>query len=216
MEITWYGHACFEITTSTTTIVTDPYDKSLGLSLPQLQADIVTVSHNNPRHNAIHLIEGNTRQLNRPGEYEINQVFIIGDALYPPTTKTKQTADDRNIVFIYEFDGLTLCHMGDIRHVPTQSQVESFVNVDILLVPVGDGKSLSAAQASEIIGLIEPAIVVPMHYYLPNITIPLDPLDKFLKEMGLPATEPLPKLKLSQGNLPAETQTIVLAPQNER
>lgn len=213
MEITWYGHACFQIKTDTTTIVTDPFDASLGLPIPQLSANIVTVSHNNARHNAVQLIEGEPKLLNRPGEYEIQQAFIIGAAIYPPLSKTNRNGDARNIVFTYEADGITICHMGDIRHVPTQNQVENFSNVDILLLPVGNGNSLNASQASDVIGLLEPSIVIPMHYYLPQTNIKLDPLEKFLKAMGLPTQESVEKLKVSKNNLPENTQTVILSPQ---
>lgn len=214
MEIFWHGHACFEIASSETTIITDPFTESLGLPFPHpLRADIVTVSHNSPHHNAVHRIDGEFKVVNRPGEYEIKEAFIVGTALFPPAATAKKMADPRNIVFLFEMDGITVCHLGDIRHVPTQSQLETFENVDILLLPVGDGKSLSAAQASETISLIEPAIVIPMHYALPGITVPLEPLEKFVKEMGLPPTESEPKLKISKSNLPEETQIVILAPQ---
>ena len=212
MEITWYGHACFQIKTEITTITTDPFDDSLGLPVPKLSANIVTVSHDNPRHNAIQTIEGTPKIFNRPGEYEIQQVFIVGATIYHPSAKTTANAL-KNIVFTYEADGLTICHMGDIRHVPTQRQVEHFANVDILLLPVGNGNSLNASQASEVIGIIEPSIVIPMHYYLPNINIKLDPLEKFIKEMGLPAYDAIDKLKISKNSLPENTQTIILSPQ---
>lgn len=213
MDIIWHGHACFEITCDDTTIITDPFEDSLGLAMPELSADIITVSHNSPHHNAIDRVGGQPRVVNRPGEYEIREAFIIGSAIYPPANQAKTMADPRNLVFFIEIDGITVCHMGDIRHVPTQSQMESFSNVDILLLPVGNGKSLTAAQASEAISLIEPSIIIPMHYELPGITIPLEPLDKFLKEMGLPATEPASKLRISASNLPDETQTVILSPQ---
>lgn len=212
MEITWFGHACFQINTASTTIVTDPFDDSLGLPVPQLNANIVTVSHDNPRHNAIQTIDGSPKLFNHAGEYEMQQVFIVGAAIYPPTVKSNVNAL-KNVVFTFETENLTICHMGDIRHVPTQRQVEHFANVDILLVPVGDGNSLNASQASEVIGLIEPSIVIPMHYHLPNITIELNPLEKFIKEMGLPDSAPIDKLKISKSTLPENTQTIILSPQ---
>ena len=213
MDIIWHGHACFELISDNTTIVTDPFEQSLGLAIPELSADIITVSHNSVHHNATNLVHGDAKVVNRPGEYEIREAFIIGSAIYPPANQAKKMADPRNIVFFIEIDGITVCHMGDIRHVPTQSQMENFSDVDILLLPVGNGKSITAAQASETISLIEPSIVVPMHYALPGITIPLEPLDKFLKGMGLPTTEPLSKLRINANNLPDETQTVILAPQ---
>jgi L-ascorbate metabolism protein UlaG (beta-lactamase superfamily) len=82
----------------------------------------------------------------------------------------------------------------------------------VLLVPVGGGSSLNAAQAAEVISLIEPYIVIPMHYKTSAISLKLDKVDKFLKEMGTPRIEPVDVLKVTKGSLPQETQVVVLTP----
>mgnify|MGYP001124073083 FL=1 len=51
MEITWLGHACFRLKGKEGTVVTDPFGKDIGLTLPRMQADIVTVSHEHGGHN---------------------------------------------------------------------------------------------------------------------------------------------------------------------
>ena len=102
--------------------------------------------------------------------------------------------------------------MGDINTIPSQTQIEALGTVDVLLVPVGGGKGLNAAQAAEIISLIEPSIVVPMHYRTGNIKAKLDPLSRFLKEMGLGKINPEPNLKVVKSSLPEETQIRVLDP----
>jgi len=212
MEIIWYGHACCALTDDTTTIITDPYDNSLGVELPTLMADIVTVSHDNPRHNAVGAVGGQFKLVDSPGEYEIRQIFISATALYPPQAADRSTVNDRNLVFVYNLDDLTVCHLGDLGHVPNQSQIEGLDNVDILLTPVGGGRSLNAAQAAEVIGLIEPALVIPIHYALPGINVQLDSLDKFLREMGQSQLEAQNSLKITRRNLPEETQIVVLTP----
>jgi L-ascorbate metabolism protein UlaG (beta-lactamase superfamily) len=74
---------------------------------------------------------------------------------------------------------------------------------------------LNAVQAAEIVNIIEPNIVIPMHYMTEKSTIELDPLNKFLKEMGLSSVEPLDSLKVtSPRNLPEETQVVVLEASN--
>jgi len=81
----------------------------------------------------------------------------------------------------------------------------------VALVPVGDGSSLNASKAAEVISLIEPNIVIPMHYATSASTIQLDPLSKFLKEMGLTDLEVQPLLKISSSStLPEETRVVVL------
>ncbi len=212
MEIIWFGHACCVLKNGAATLVTDPYDDSLGLNLPELEADIVTVSHNNPRHNAVHTVQGPHKVVNRPGEYEIKGVFISGHIISPPETDRSPDADAQNVVFVCEIDDITVCHLGDIRCVPTQSQVEALNSIDVLLIPVGGGRSLNAVQASELISIIDPSIVVPIHYHLPGINISLDPLDKFLKEIGHSQLETRPRLRLRRSTLPSERQLVVLEP----
>jgi len=49
-----------------------------------------------------------------------------------------------------------------------------------------------------------------MHYAHPSSKIGLDPLAKFLKEMGLTAHETLPSIKITRSSLPEETRVVVL------
>jgi L-ascorbate metabolism protein UlaG (beta-lactamase superfamily) len=206
MDITWYGHACFRLKSREGTVITDPYDKSLGLSPPSIKADIVTVSHNAPHHNNTKVAKG-AYVVDGPGEYEINGVFVTGVHIAP--AKNAQNAD-RNNVFVIYLDDITICHLGDLSHVPGQKQVEDMGNIDVLLVPVGGQNALKAAQAAEVISLIEPYVVIPMHYNLPNITVKLDPVKKFLTEMGITKTETVESLKLTKSSLPDETQVVVM------
>jgi L-ascorbate metabolism protein UlaG (beta-lactamase superfamily) len=215
MEVTWYGHSCFRLRDRDATVVTDPFDKTLGYELPRVRTDIVTVSHHHPHHNNTKAVKGDFKVVDSPGEYEIKSVFITGIATYPSRRRRKSNTDEdngdeRNVIFVFEFDGLTICHLGDLAQVPTQTQVEALSNVDVLLVPVGGSTSLNAAQAAEIISLIEPYIVIPMHYKTSAISLKLDGVQKFLKEMGTPRIEPVDVLKVTRSSLPQETQVVVL------
>jgi len=105
---------------------------------------------------------------------------------------------------------MTVCHLGDLSRVLTQAQVESMPNVDILLVPVGDGSALDADKAAEVISQLEPRLVIPMHYLTPYTTLKLDPLSKFLKEMGVAESPAVEMLRTSRSQLPQETQVVVL------
>src|SRR5574341_1446602 len=145
MEITWYGHSCIRIMErSVASIVADPYDGSIGYEVPKLKADIVTVSHDAPGHNAIDVVKAE-RVLDRPGEYEIGGVFITGIATHNPRASADKAR--RNLVFVYNFDGMTVCHLGDLDHVPDQAQVEALGPIDVLCVPVGGGGGLNSSQA---------------------------------------------------------------------
>jgi L-ascorbate metabolism protein UlaG (beta-lactamase superfamily) len=210
MEITWYGHSCFRLTErGLATVVTDPYDASIiGYEPLKLRADIVTVSHEAPGHSFISAVKGGPHIINGAGEYEIGSVFITG---VQTDSNGKKAADrPRNTLYVFDYDGLNIAHLGDLRGVPTQAQIEALGNVHVALVPVGGGQALNAAKAAEVVSLIEPNIVIPMHYATSAVKIQLEELNKFLKEMGLNTHEAQPSLKVTKSSLPDETHVIVL------
>lgn len=210
MEIVWYGHSCFRmIERGMAAVVTDPYDESIGYGPLKLKADIVTVSHAAPGHNHVDAVKGDRRVITGPGEFEIGGVFVTGIAT--DGDKKKKAAElKRNTLYLFDFDGLTVCHLGDLDHVPSQAQIEALGAVDVALVPVGGGGGLNASQAAEVVSLLEPSVVIPMHYKTDAVTLKLDPVAKFLKEMGLGAIKPEPSLKLSKSSLPDETRVVLL------
>lgn len=208
MDITWYGGACFRLRDRSVTVVADPYGKGLGLKLPKLTADIVTVSHAHPNHNYVEGVKGDPFTITGPGEYEVKGLFVTSVAMWHDNVGGAQRG--RNTIHLYDFADTTVCHLGDLGHVPTQAQVEEMGNVGVLLVPVGGHSTIDASQAAEVISLIEPSIVVPMHYALPGLVTELDPLDVFLKEMGVKDLERRESLVVSNRQLPEETQVVIL------
>jgi L-ascorbate metabolism protein UlaG (beta-lactamase superfamily) len=215
VEITWFGHSCFRLRNREVSIITDPFDASAGLGVPRLTADIVTVSCHHPHHNHALSVHGDARLIDSPGEYEIRAVFITGTATYPPRRPAPpdDPALQRNIVFVFEFGQLTVCHLGALTHMPPQEQVQALNMVDVLIVPVGGGeRSLNATRAAETVSLVEPKLVIPMHYRTDEMALPLDGVDKFLKEMGIGRVEPVDGVKVSENSLPQETQVVVLRP----
>lgn len=210
MELTWYGHACFRLKDRNITVVTDPYDKTLGLPLPRLKADIVTISHPVPHHDYVANVKGEFKVIDGPGEYEIGGIFITGVQMTSSKKKNSSGESTSNTVFVFYVDEIAICHLGDLSYVPSQSQVEDMGSIEVLLAPVGGQNTLNAAQAAEVISLIEPQVVVPMHYHLPELTVKLDPVEKFLKEMGIAKADKMDTLKLTKSNLPEETQVILL------
>jgi L-ascorbate metabolism protein UlaG (beta-lactamase superfamily) len=214
MEITWYGHSCFKMTErGLATVVTDPYDsRQVGYEPLKLKADIVTISHNTPGHNFVSAIKGDTHVIDGPGEFEIGGVFITGIQSNGHIKKTD--SELRNTLYLIDFNGINVLHLGDLNRIPSQAEVEDFGPIHIALVPVGDGGGLNANKAVEIISLLEPSIVIPMHYATPatgNTKLQLDPLTKFLKEIGISNPEVLPSLKVpNAAALPEETKVIIL------
>lgn len=212
MEITWYGHSCFRmLDRGRASIVTDPYDDSLGYPVPRLKADIVTISHDEPEHNHVKAVKGYKHLIDGPGEYEIGGVFVTAVATHTPRKKGSRAKIRRNLLSVFDFNSVTVCHLGDLDHIPAQSQIESLGTIDIALTPVGGGGALNSAQAAEVVSLLEPSIVVPMHYKLPGTTLKLDAVDKFLKEMGISDVAEESSLKVnSRSGLPDQTAIVLL------
>jgi L-ascorbate metabolism protein UlaG (beta-lactamase superfamily) len=210
MEITWYGHSCFRLTErGLATVVTDPYDNRVaGYEALKLRADIVTISHDAPGHNFANGAKGYSHLITGPGEFEIGSVFITGIQ----TNGHAKTSEDypKNTLYVFDYEGVTVAHLGDLDRVPTQTEIEALGNVHVALVPVGGGGGLNASKAAEVVSLLEPGYVIPMHYATPASTLKLEPLNKFLKEMGLDSVEPQPSLKVTVSTIPDETKVVVL------
>ena len=210
MEISWYGLSCFRLTErGMATVVTDPYDhNSVGFAPLKLRGEIVTVSHDAPGHNFVTSVKGRTRVITGPGEFEIGGVFITG---VQTNRKSKRSTNElRNTLYVFDYDGITVAHLGDLQKVPSQTEIENLGGVNVVLVPVGDGKSLNASKAAEIVSLLEPGIVIPMHYQVPESNLELAPLNRFLNEMGVGEVEPIPTLKITRTSVPNEARVVVL------
>jgi len=207
MEITWLGHSCFRIKGKEVTLVADPCDKSIGYSPGKLIANIVTVSHDHAGHCYLEAIDNSPKVLSRPGEYEVGGVFITGIGTFHDQERGKSRG--KNTSYLIEMDDTRLCHLGDLGHVPSPRQIEDLGSIDVLFVPVGGVSTIDAKMAAEIVRLINPKIIIPMHYQTKEVAW-LEPLDKFIKEMGLREVVPQPKLSVTRLGIPLETQIIVL------
>lgn len=215
MEISWLGYSAFRIRTRDGFVVQDPYSgKALGLpSFPRTTADIVTVSHDHSGHNNVDAVKGEPYVIRGPGEYEVKGMFVFGVPTYHDGKKG--SIHGSNTVYVLGAEDMRVCHLGDLGHIPNQSQAEAIGPVDVLFVPVGDGAALNATQAVEVINLLDPRLVIPMHYCLDGEDVKLDKLDKFLKAMGMEEKEASHQetLKVTKRDLSSEgTHVVILEP----
>ena len=125
MEITWHGQFCVRMTErGTLAVVADPFS---GDGAPRLKADVITISRDTPEHNNIAAVvgaqRGDVRTVRGPGEYEMGGVFITGVAMRPD----KKNADPahKSTVYVFNFDGVSVAHMGGLTFVPTQAQIDA-------------------------------------------------------------------------------------------
>ena len=211
MYITWLGQSCFKLQDKIgpdgVTLITDPFANNLGLKVPHLEADIITVSHNHPDHNNTGAIRGQPFIIDQAGEYEIKGIFIEGVETFHDSKAGEERG--KNIIYRLDIDDISITHLGDLGHALDTKQLEKLEGTDILLIPVGGVYTINAQKAVEVVSQIEPKIVIPMHYKLPGLTVGLDSVDKFVKELGLkPRTEE--KLKISKKDLPEEEMELVI------
>ncbi len=208
MEISWLGHSCFKLKDKQTTLITDPYSPDLGYSLVKQTADIVTISHQHPGHSFTQGINGNPKVVTGPGEYEISNTLIIGVSTFHDNEKGIKRG--KNTVYLIEINEISICHLGDLGHVLTDEQLEALGNVDVLLLPVGGVSTINAPVATELVRQLEPKIVIPMHYKTPVINNHLEPVDRFLKEIGVHDINPQAKFSITKSGLQPSMQVVLL------
>jgi len=211
MVITWYGQSCFKIQSGETVLITDPFDKSIGLTPPRGQANIVTVSHHHYDHDNIETFSAaNPFIIDGPGEYEVKGVNVAGVVTFHDEKEGKERG--ANTVYVIEMEGIKICHLGDIGQAKlTNAQLEIIDGVDILMIPVGGIYTLNPEDVPDLINQIEPKIVIPMHYKISGLAIKLEGIEPFLKEMGISKFQAVDKLTVKKKELPEEeTQVIVM------
>ncbi len=219
MIITYHGHSCFKIKGKRGTVVTDPYQESVGFALPTLSADIVTCSHDHSDHNAYAAINGTARRknpfiINKPGEYEVGGISVFGVASFHDNSQGSQRGP--NNIYTAYIDDVRVCHLGDLGHELSSDLIEEIGAIDVLLCPVGGTFTIDAATAVKTIRSLEPSVVIPMHYKTPehnqDLFGDLQTVDDFLKEYSVEVT-PQKSVELDKLRLPEETEIVVLYPQ---
>ncbi|MGC8651163.1 MAG: MBL fold metallo-hydrolase [Minisyncoccia bacterium] len=215
MIIQWFGQSYFKIETKNKVIALDPYsEKALGIKPPRFKADLLLITHDHEDHNNKAAILGEPFIIEGPGEVEKEGIFIEGLMSYHDNHLGKEKGV--NTIYKITSEDLTLCHLGDLGEKTLKDEtLEKLSEIDILLIPTGGTYTINSEEAITIINQIEPKIIIPMHYQLPNSKInskiKLDPLDKFLKTFGK-KPETMDKLVIRRAQLPQETKLVVLTP----
>jgi len=212
MNIQYYGHSCFKITTKPAgrgqeevVIFLDPFDKSIGLRPPQGQADLVLVSHHHYDHDNVGALKGEPRVIDIPGEYSVKGVNILGVSSFH-----NEKAEVLNTIFVLESEDLRVCHLGDLGTDLDEKQLESLDGVDILMVPIGGKYTIGAKKAVEIIKKIEPTLIIPMHYKINGSNLDIDNEKKFCNEMGNCPREKISKLTIKKKDLEGKSMEVIL------
>lgn len=216
MDLYWYGQAMFRLKGKTQTVIIDPFDPDfVGLKLPkEMEADIVLSSHDHKDHNhtrsVVNLKGGQPQVFTNPGEYEVGGVVITAISSFHDDTQGSQRG--LNTIFHLLFDNLNIVHLGDLgQYKLSEDQTAQIGETDILLIPVGSVYTINGKVAAGIVAQLEPKIIIPMHYFWEGLKFQLEPVDNFLKEMGVEGVIPQPKLFITKEKLPEEPMVVVLS-----
>ncbi len=216
VRVKWLGHACFEISSKKVTIVTDPHDgHSIGLNPPRSEADIVLISHDHFDH------ADGEKYVKKPGAkvlkaekgvWSVHGVEIIGVTSFHDKFQGRQRG--KNIIYRFVVDDIAFCHLGDLGHELTDEQLKAIGRVHVLFIPVGGTYTIGPREAYNVIEKMRPNIVIPMHYRVPGLKLPIAEVDEFIdivedkfKVKYLESNE----IEVDKESLPRETTIYILA-----
>lgn len=215
MQIQYYGHSCFKLTTkpagrATEEVVLffDPFDKETGPRPPQGQADVVFVSHDHHDHNNTEAIKGNPVIISTPGEYSVKGINVLGIDSFHDSEQGAQRG--RSSIFIIETEDLKICHLGDLGSDLSEKQLDEIDGVDILFIPIGGNFTIDGKKAAEIIRKIEPVIAIPMHYKTADSKISIENEEKFCSEIGNCKRDKISKLTLKKKDLEGKSMEVII------
>ena len=210
MDIIWLGHSCFRLHDADMVVVTDPYPASLGLRIDSRPASVVTVSNTHPNHNNTESIEGDPKIFSDPGEYEYNGVTARGVMTPLPDD---QPHDQRNVAFSIEIGSINVCHLGDISMPLTTRMIDELKPVDVVLMPTGGHCTLEIDLVYQTLQDLDPKIVIPMHYKTEGLNLEVDPIDVFVRRMGIDQVQAQPRLVVTSINLGTDMRVVVMTSQ---
>ncbi len=163
MNIKWYGHSSFLLTArSGLKIFTDPCGPETGYTLHDIEADIVTLSHQHFDHNYLNAIQGTPTVIQEAGVFERDGVRVTGIPSFHDEVEGKKRGS--NLIFLFELDGLRIAHLGDLGALPSERTFDALGKLDVLLCPVGGTYTIDPPAACEIANRTCTRVFIPMHY----------------------------------------------------
>ena len=179
INIKWFGHSMWKIWNEKVSIITDPFT-DIGYPMPENEtADIVLSSHDHFDHNNIQLIKGNPQIVNTEGKFEIAGVKIETFPVWHDETQGSERGS--NLLMKFTMSGKTFLHCGDLGHICTADVISKLGKIDVLFIPVGGFYTIDAKTAKEIVEMINPVIVFPMHYKTAVLDFPIAKIEEYLK-----------------------------------
>ncbi|HXB17029.1 MAG TPA: MBL fold metallo-hydrolase [Solirubrobacteraceae bacterium] len=219
MQVEWYGQSSFRVTGGGQTVAIDPFGDMSALAgrgiewayppIVGLEATLVLVTHEHGDHNAVEVVGGDAEVLRSTAGTLPSPVGEV-TAVASEHDEVAGAQRGPNTIFVFELDGLRVCHMGDFGQAALREEQAAAIGpVDLLIVPVGGGPTIGAAGASAAIERLAPRWVVPMHYRTSRIGF-LEPVDEFLSSYENVVRLELPAFDTAE--LPREPAPVIVVP----
>ncbi|MGD0152790.1 MAG: MBL fold metallo-hydrolase [Thermacetogeniaceae bacterium] len=209
MKVQWYGQACFLFEGQGVRLVTDPPAGVMGYQLPEEEVDLATVSHDHSDHNNVNALHGAPAVINTPGVHEVKGLRVESYSAFHDNMGGAQRGP--NLLFVWEMDGVRVCHLGDLGHLLDAKSLQDLGRIDLLLAPVGGVFTIDADRAKQVVDQIGPRIVIPMHYKTPVLQLPLATVDPFLRLFQSGQVRQEQCLAVEGATLPPSQEVVVLA-----
>ncbi|GFZ30130.1 MBL fold metallo-hydrolase [Clostridium zeae] len=202
MKIKWFGQSCFMITSENgTKILTDPFHNMLGYKMPEIEANIVSTSHDHGDHNNIDAVKSDFTHINKTGVFSKDGIEIKGVETFHD--KVSGAKRGKNKIYNFKVDGINVCHCGDLGHTLDADLIKEIGKVDILLLPVGGRATIDAVDAVSVMKQLNPKVIIPMHYRTKALGLAgflFGKVDKFIEASGLKVKEQ-DVLELNKANI---------------
>jgi len=237
MKIKWYAHACLRIEGDGVSIITDPYTpQKSGFAEVNESADIVVrSSDDDSAHANAEMIPGSpevvtaTRILSfddegTPGPnaaqdaHRNRSTFLAGAGIQfraiPAMESMRVKLQPRdNAMYCFAVEGIRVVHFGDVGNRLDAWQLEQMGEVDVAIVPTGGPPTIDPSDLQDALGILHPAVTIPVHYQLPGGQYP-NMADLHAFTLAYPPARvrwaSTPEVELSKTALPQEPEVWVL------
>jgi L-ascorbate metabolism protein UlaG (beta-lactamase superfamily) len=168
VRLTFLGHSSFLIESARgATAVTD----FNGMIVPPRTPDIVTMNNAHSTHYTDFVdpaVEHVLRGWDPGGGVALHDVKVLDMHVRNVPTNVRDFSGVRangNSIFVFEVADLCIAHLGHLHHILSDIHLGELGMVDVLLVPVDGSFTMAQQLMVEVIRQIQPAVVIPMHYF---------------------------------------------------
>ncbi|MCZ6873236.1 MAG: MBL fold metallo-hydrolase [bacterium] len=219
VSLTYYAHCAFLWQTpQRVRVLTDPYRNRhdrywFTRPFPPVDCDLALITHTHFDHDAVSRLPQTTSVIRLPGEFSYRDISIRGILDKHSGTRSKGMP---NVMFCLESCGIRFLHIGD-NYIDWPEDVRQAVGeVDVLMVTVDDScHLLTYSEVDVLIDMLQPRVVVPMHYLIPVLmpaSTTLRTIDEWLSRRAKVRQLGTHQITFTQAELPSETEVWVFEP----